>query len=241
LTATVSAGTEIDYTWAFGDGESGSGAVVDHTYPAVGSYDAVLTATNSVSELTARTEVTIQPVAIEGLMAANSSPTTLGSITMFTATVGAGTHVSYTWAFGDGGYGSDAVVDHTYAAVGMYDVVVTATNSVSELTATTQVTIQPVAIEGLMAANSSPTTLGSTTMLTATVSAGSNISYTWAFGDGGYGSDAVVSHTYPAAGTYDAVITATNSVSQLTATTQVTITRQDVYIYLPLVLKSHAP
>ena len=79
-------------------------------------------------------------------------------------------------------------------------------------------------ISGLVAANDSPTVLGHATTLTATVAAGSNITYTWAFGDGGLGSGAVVSHTYPAVGVYTAVVTASNSVSSLTATTTVSIT-----------------
>ncbi len=80
-------------------------------------------------------------------------------------------------------------------------------------------------IAGLTASNSGPTTFGSVTTLTATVSAGTNVTYTWAFGDGTMGSGAVVTHTYPAAGMYSAVVTATNSVSQLTAATPVSITK----------------
>jgi uncharacterized repeat protein (TIGR01451 family) len=66
--------------------------------------------------------------------------------------------------------------------------------------------------------------VGQATTLTAT--AGSNISYAWAFGDGSTSltTGAVVTHTYPAAGNYTAVVTASNSVSVVTATTAVTIT-----------------
>ncbi|MGD8623433.1 MAG: FG-GAP-like repeat-containing protein [Anaerolineae bacterium] len=88
-------------------------------------------------------------------------------------------------------------------------------------------------IMGLRAYNDSPTALGNVTTLTATITAGSNVTYTWTLGDGAPGSDAVLTHTYPALGVYTAVVTATNSVSILTATTRVTIV-QHTY-YLPLI------
>jgi YD repeat-containing protein len=79
-------------------------------------------------------------------------------------------------------------------------------------------------IAGLAVPNDSPTVLGDGTTLTATVTSGTHVSYTWAFGDGDTSSGAVVTHTYPSATTYTPIVTASNSVSVLTATTQVTIT-----------------
>ena len=103
------------------------------------------------------TAVVFAEQAIAGLSAANDSPTELGSPTALTATITAGSNVTYTWAFGDGEFGSGAVVSHTYPAVGVYTAVVTASNSVSSLTATTSVTITDVPVAGLSAANDSPT------------------------------------------------------------------------------------
>jgi uncharacterized repeat protein (TIGR01451 family) len=74
----------------------------------------------------------------------------------------------------------------------------------------------------------SPTELGQATTLTATVTSGTNLSYTWAFGDGATGSGSHPSHTYPAAGVYTAVVTAGNSASVLTAPTTITITAAPV-------------
>ena len=99
-------------------------------------------------------------------------------------------------------------------------------------------------IAGLVASNDGPTPLGGVTTLTATVTAGSNVSYTWAFGDGAIGSGQVVTHTYPAAGLYTAVVTASNSVSVLTATTTVTMSGSgpaEHRVYLPLVMRNYTP
>ncbi len=235
LSATVASGSNVAYTWAFGDGTLGDGAVVTHIYPLVGMYTAVVTASNSVSMLTATTSVTVDE-AIAGLSAVNDSPTPLGSPTALTVTIAAGTNVTCTWAFGDGGTSSGTAVTHTYPAVGVYNGIITASNSVSLLTASTVVTVDET-IAGLGATNDSPTTLGNSTALTATVTAGSNIAYTWTFGDGAFGSGAFVSHIYSATGDYTAIVTASNSVGSVTQTTLVTIIQRTFYVYLPLLLR----
>jgi PKD repeat protein len=87
--------------------------------------------------------------------------------------------------------------------------------------ATTAVTITDVPISGLSAANDSPTQVGDVTHFTATLSAGTNVTYAWNFGDGALGSGATASHVYPAAGSYTAIVTATNSAGSVVATTAV--------------------
>jgi hypothetical protein len=51
----------VNYTWNFGDGTTGNGAALDHTYAAVGVYTAVVTATNAVSTFMDTTSVTVIP------------------------------------------------------------------------------------------------------------------------------------------------------------------------------------
>ncbi|HOU15312.1 MAG TPA: PKD domain-containing protein [Anaerolineae bacterium] len=224
LTATVATGSNVTYHWNFGDGQTGSGAVVSHVYPSLGTYTAVVTASNSLGGVSAATSVTITAVPVTGLAVINDSPTLIGDVTTFTATVATGENVTYAWAFGDGATGSGAVVTHTYPALGFYTAIVTATNNVNSMYATSRVTITDGSITGLTARNSSPTWLGYPTTLTATVATGKNVTYLWAFGDGALGNGPVVAHTYPHLGTYTAVVTASNSLNVVTATTIVTIT-----------------
>ena len=228
LTATVSGGSNISYTWRFGDGALGSGATPTHTYAVAGVYTAVVTATNSVpgngGTVVTSTKVTVSGVAIAGLSAVNDSPTDLTRPTQFTASVTSGDAVVYTWNFGDGATGTGATPLHTYAAVGNYTAIVTASNSVNSASTTTNVTVRNIAIAGLSATNSGPTRLGLATSLTATVITGTNISYAWNFGDGSTGSGALAVHSYPSAGSYTAVVTATNTVNTVTAQTLVTVT-----------------
>ena len=235
LTATVATGADVTYAWAFGDGETGSGPVVTHTYPSLGFYTAIVTATNEVNAISATSRVTITDGSITGLTARNSSPTQLGSATALTATVATGSNVIYAWDFGDGETGGGAAVSHVYPGVGTYTAVVTASNSLTTLSATSIVTITDVPVAGLTATNDGPTQLGQPTTFTAEVTAGSNVTYTWTFGDGGTAYGRVVSHVYSAGGTYTAIVRAENSVSDLTADTQVNV---GAHIYLPLVLRN---
>jgi hypothetical protein len=82
-------------------------------------------------------------------------------------------------SFSGGLFRQAVVVSHTYPATGVYTALVTASDSVSELTATTVITITDVPIAGLTATNDCPTMLGGVTTLSATVESGSNVSYAW--------------------------------------------------------------
>ncbi len=222
LTATITTGSNISYAWDFGDGNSGSGANPSHTYGLTGTYTAVVTATNSLGQQTASTQVQVEEP-ITGLAATNDSPTALGLSTQLTATITTGSNVTYAWDFGDGSSGSGANPTHTYAATGTYTAVVTATNAVSQQTASTQVQVQAF-IVGLAATNDGPTVLGQSTHLTATITAGNGaVTYEWDLGDGDTASGPNVTHTYAAAGTYTAVVTATSTLDQKTASTVVKV------------------
>ncbi len=78
-------------------------------------------------------------------------------------------------------------------------------------------------VTGLTAANSGPTALGNITALTATVTTGYPVTYTWNLGDFTFAGGAVVTHAFLAAGVYTAIVTASNSISVITATTTITI------------------
>ena len=66
-------------------------------------------------------------------------------------------------------------------------------------------------ITGLTATNDGPTVLGSLTTLTATIDTGTNVIFTWDFGDGSSGSGMVATHEYASYGVFIATVTATNS------------------------------
>ena len=200
----------------------------------MGNYTATIAAINSVSEISATTSVSIIDVSITGLAAANDSPTDLGKGTLLWASANTGTNVDYAWDLGDGTTGSGWNATHTYPDIGNFTATVTATNSVSEIPATTSVSIIDVVITGLKASNDSPTKVGHGTLLWASIGSGTNVNYTWDFGDGTTGIGWTATHTYPDIGNYTATVTSTNSVSQISATTAVMIVESH---FLPIVLR----
>jgi uncharacterized repeat protein (TIGR01451 family) len=106
-------------------------------------------------------------------------------------------------------------------------------------TAWVTLTVGEEPIAGLQAFNDSPTELGNVTSFSATVTAGTNISYEWAFGDGTIGQGISPGHVYPMTGTYTAIVTATNSVSSAWVTTTVIITPSTGgTTYIPLVMNN---
>jgi PKD repeat protein len=218
LTATIAAGNSVRYSWAFGDGGLGSGPVVSHIYGDTGSYQALVTASNPVSQLTATTEIVVEE-AITGLVATNDSPTLLGDPTTLTATVAAGTEVAYTWALGDGTSGSGATFTHSYMLAGLYTASVTASNRVSLWVTTTVVSV----IEDCSPVHDldffwEPTTpiAGQVVTFTGTASGSTPMSFTWSFGNDTFGGGELVTHTYAQTGTYTVLVTATNCTTATT-------------------------
>lgn len=227
---STSLGSNLVYRWDFGDGSpilDTTEAEVNHTYAALGSYTVVMTATNTEGS-DSRSRV----IEILGLPEADfstSSPDTIGQTTSFTNLSRFGgdetANVSYLWDFGDGNTSTAANPVHTYAERGNYLVSLQVTNRVAADITNQLVEITDVPLSGLSAGNNSPTRFGQTTRLTATIAAGTNVSYLWDFGDGfSQQAGASIDRVYSAVGVFTARVTATNSLGSQSAATQVTIT-----------------
>ncbi len=122
-------------------------AVVPAGLP-VGTYDlAIYNGDCQSAVLEQAFTVYVGDVPISGLVATNDSPTILGELTTFTATVENGTNITYTWVFSDGSSAIGKVVTHLYAAVDTYTATVTASNSFGEVDADTEVTIVAPPVE----------------------------------------------------------------------------------------------
>ncbi len=205
-------GSVTNYSWDFGDGSTASGAQVDHTYAAGGTYSVKLTVTDDGG----KTNSTTKDVTIN----VNAAPTAAFQTTCteracsFDSSASAdpdGTIASYAWDFGDGTTGQVANPDHTYAQDGTYTVTLTVTDdggktdSVSH-DVTPRANQAPVAAFSAAASGLSVSVDGSG----SSDPDGSVASYAWDFGDGATGSGKTASHTYAAAGSYDVKLTVTD-------------------------------
>jgi len=112
----------VSYDWDFGDGETGTGVVVTHTYEEKGVYEVTLVVTDSAGKTGARAQV------VEAL---NRIPSARFTFSPFY--VGAhqplrldasdsldpdGEIVQYIWSFGDGTTGEGMIVEHEYVTPG---------------------------------------------------------------------------------------------------------------------------
>ena len=128
-------GTIVSYGWNFGDGTSGDGSVVSHTYSTTGSYTAVLTVTDSQG-LSASQSVQIQATAPNMLpTAVIAASSTSGAAPLAVTFNGSGSTdpdgsiATYAWNFGDGTTSSRAVVSKTFNTAGTYTVTLTVTDN----------------------------------------------------------------------------------------------------------------
>jgi hypothetical protein len=136
----------LSYNWQFGDGSTGSGQTVTHSYGAAGDYEVILTVGNACGQSVVQRTVSVGMPCVPPSGAAftfqPASPV-VGGIVTFEGTVGGGTGpFIYQWDWGDGSPpGTGETVTHTYGAAGSYAVALAVTNACGLDTDTQIVTV----------------------------------------------------------------------------------------------------
>ncbi len=232
-------GIPNSYEWSFGDGGTSTAVSPQHLYATAGAYTVVMTATNVGGSDVATGTVTVDPVPEAAFTFSPLSPQPGQPVYFIDASTNDPT--TWQWTFGDGGGAGIQNPIHTYAVTGTYTVSLRAGNACgwSDYYQQDIVVVEELdePIEGLVASNDSPTWLGDLTTLTASVTAGANVTYLWDFGDGTpLVGGQTVTHTYPASGVYTATVTASNNSGSASADTTVTVFVRH-YVYLPIVVK----
>jgi PKD repeat protein len=203
------------YDWDFGDGVTGSGQLVSHTYQQGGDYIITLTVTDKDGAAGVdTTTVQVRP--------ANQPPRAIingpengvvGDILTFSGSDsndGDGHIASYDWDFGDGTIASGVKATHAYSEAGSYQVILTVTDDGGLIDkATHAVQIEPPVPANLPpeAVITAPETaqVGQAVTFDASGSSDSDghiVSYAWDFGDGAVADGVVVTHTYNEPGQY---------------------------------------
>ena len=146
-TRSTPAASISSYQWSFGDGSTGSGATVQHTYSQPGTYTAALTITVGVETYSAQTTITVVPPTTKGLtitVTSGSAPLAGASIAVIDSS---GTRYSATTdAKGDGTVAG--LPDGTYTADVYEQGYLPATVSATQTngTGTASVSLQPGSI-----------------------------------------------------------------------------------------------
>ncbi len=203
----------VAFAWDLGDGTTGEGPVVNHTYASAGFYTVTLTTTSACGQ-----QVTVQTVEVCGPVAGTDfswlplAPIR-GDIITFTGVASGSSPISFTWAFGDGQVGAGQVLTHTYSVGGLYTATVTTTNACGQ-----ESQAHPIAVCGPLEQTDftwlpADPAEGEVVTFMAATSGTEPIAYAWTFGDGVTATGAVVTHTF-VAGDYQVQVVASNSCSQ---------------------------
>ena len=110
-------GSIVSYEWVFGDGQIGSGVMIDHMYASLGSYDVTLTV---------RDNENLPGTVTKTIVLVDDPPVAMFSVTSSVMTVSVDATdssddfgiVSYLWAWGDGTTSEGMTATHTYVLPG---------------------------------------------------------------------------------------------------------------------------
>ena len=206
------------FTWDFGDGTTGEGEKVTHTYEKPGSYKVLLliddgkgTACSTARAGTGAWIAERPTVGIEG-----PDATCTGRTVSFHANATGGS-LKYHWDFGDGTtWDGGSAASHAYQKGGTYNVLVTVDNgqgfACSTASAGKQIKINSTPIAD--AGENLACCVGQTTVLDGSKSSdpdGDQLSYHWDFGDGASSDEMKTTHVYEKSGTYRVVLTVKDS------------------------------
>lgn len=236
-------GTIVSYEWDFGDGATGSGAVVEHTYTAESTYVATLTVTDD-GGLTATDTVSVVVTTNAPPTVAITAPADLATVSgIVTITADADDDIGVAQvdfavdgvplstdtaapyeALWDTTLGYDG--DHIITATAVDSTGLTAESSITVTTDNGNVNTPPTAVIVDDGAGNIAGIAGVPITFDGTPSSdaeGSIVSYDWDFGNGDTGTGSLVDYTYTVAGTYPVTLTVTDD-GGLTGTTTATAT-----------------
>ena len=197
--------------WNFDDGTTSTQNNVNHTYANANTYDVSLIATSNQGciDSISKSVVVSQPVAVDFI----ADSVCLGESIQFANTsVSGSTTVQYTWNFGDGNTSSLNSPSHTYAAKGVYSVILQAslsgggTSCQSSKTLNVEIYERPTAnftfnnvclSDTINFVNQSIFTGGLT-----------NLTYNWNLNDGNLSTNQNVNHKYNIPGLYQVTMEA---------------------------------
>jgi PKD repeat protein len=226
------------FAWNFGDGQTGTGRNVTHSFALQQTYTVMLTVTNELGASASKTQVISTGAGSLPLANFTFSPTQpgVGELVFFNgmgSTAGQGhTIASYRWTFGDGGTASGANVSHAYATAGTYAVQLTVTDdagqSVTSGSQNVSVGNPPSPSANFTFSPGAPA-IGDTVVFdwrTTTTAQGARIvSLDWNFGDGtpvvhcpgdpACTSNGITTHVFRVQGTFNVNLIVTDSAGRI--------------------------
>lgn len=229
--ATSSTGNIVSYEWLFGDGETGSGNITNHTFTTAGNYTVTLKVTadtGAIDRETASIIVTSPTVLNTPPRAVISTSSSVGDAPLQVqfdgagSTDGEGSIISYTWDMGDGGTATGPKVTYTYYTPGNFKATLTVTDEggLSDSISTPVLVGTPKNDKD----NKKPTAVISASKnkgaapLAVSFDASDSVDpdgkitkYSWNFGDGTSAKDVSARHIFDQPATYSITLSVTDN------------------------------
>lgn len=221
------------YSWDLGDGVTANSASVDHVYAGNGIYDVTLTVTDTAGQ----TSTTTNPVTINdsaptaSVVASVTSGLVPLTVDLISTSSDAQGIASYSWDLGNGdSLVTTETVSVTYTTPGEYTVTLSVEDTAGQISSVEQViSVEPSPDSPPIADFDASLTAGASNALAVTFTSTSSddtgiTSYSWDLGDGNTINTATVNHVYAGNGTYDVILTVTDTAGQIsTAADQVVV------------------
>ncbi|GJQ62206.1 MAG: hypothetical protein SCALA702_12590 [Melioribacteraceae bacterium] len=213
-------GEIIDYSWDFGDGNTGNGISVNHTYQSPGTYEVKLTISDE-SGVKNSIDTTFVPIIINNPPTAEAGDDRLVAVDELFVINGEGSVdsdgriIRFDWDLGDGSTKSGYSVAHSYANPGKYTIKLKVRDDSNtkgnedEDFLTVTVNARPAADAG----DDFYVTYGRINFDASNSKDpdGNIVSYEWDFGDGQTGTGVNPAHIYKAPGEYNVSLRVTDN------------------------------
>jgi gliding motility-associated-like protein len=199
----------VDWFWDFGDGNTGTGQIIDHIYTSTGNFNVTLKVKPVGTCVTADSFLVSHNVLIKQDTShkVNFSHSFSNCQVQFSGTTDFAEPVNWLWDFGDGNTGTGQNVNHVYAQHGTYTVTLRGEPVVSCVIYDTMVLSKQVVIED--PGNNIDFSHAFTNCevhFAATTNSVAPLVWQWDFGDGSAGSGENADHVYAASGLYQVVL-----------------------------------
>lgn len=208
----ISGRSPYHYAWSFGDGSTGTGPTVVHTYTAAGVYHCDLEVTDANGDL-AEVSLVISvaadpPGSLSVHVSANVTSGGAPLAVAFRANVtGGNPPYTVSWSFGDGYLGTGATTTHEYLDPGVFDATATVIDSSGAIAMSTVLVTVTTGLPALTLAISANESVGpaplSARLCVNLSGAIEPFTLTWSLGNGQQAEGATcVDAGYPAPGVY---------------------------------------
>ena len=215
-----------DIYWDFGDGNVAHGNVATHNFSQDGTYIVTLIITDAFGSMSVHS---ILVTVLNSPPTANAGPDLTGDEDEELSFNGGGSDpgggpLTYLWDFGDGQYGSEQNLTHSYTQQGTYTITLTVTDADGLTDSDTCIVVisNVIPIAGLTSNHT--TEEGDIIGFYGTTSYDTPsdlplLIYYWEFGDGSTAYGSTVSHAYADEGTFTVTLTVTDDDNAVDSTT----------------------